>query len=366
MSGISSNPALHCLGFVVFHFLWQGCIVAGALWLANRLLRRASSRSRYACAWLGLLLCLALPLVTWSRFMSGLNAESGTVQTLASSNISSVSPGLSLLVRDSLMPVVRLKLTEAQSSASLIVFPALAGTWFVASALMLWRFRRGWSLTVGRMHAAVPAETETLSMLESASRELGLRRTPLCKRSALIRSPIVAGVLNPVIVVPQGFEKNFPAEERRMLLAHELAHIARGDPWRNLVQCVLESLLFWHPAVIWISRCIRDEREACADEIATVACGEPIVLAHALTHLAEASAGEDCFSLGANRGSLLRRIRLLLSHAFPPRLDMPRFVFALITMPLTLIAAFEAHVNAAVRPPTSNEVSQANSSPSSL
>ena len=72
-----------------------------------------------------------------------------------------------------------------------------------------------------------------------------------------------------------------------MVLAHELAHIRRHDFLVNLLQTVVETLLFYHPAVWWMSRRVRVEREHCCDDLAVAVCGEPARYARALARLEE-------------------------------------------------------------------------------
>ena len=95
------------------------------------------------------------------------------------------------------------------------------------------------------------------------------------------------------------------------MIAHELAHIRRLDGWINLLQIVTETLLFFHPAVWWVSGQIRHEREHCCDELAASACGGRVVVAQALTALERLREPEPSMALGASGGSLLRRIQSL-------------------------------------------------------
>ena len=105
------------------------------------------------------------------------------------------------------------------------------------------------------------------------------------------------------------------AAQVEALLAHELAHIRRRDYAINLLQTVAEALLFFHPAVWWISRRIRQEREHCCDDAAIAVAGEATAYAEALMALASWREREFQPSMGAAKGSLLLRIRRLLSAA---------------------------------------------------
>jgi hypothetical protein len=97
-----------------------------------------------------------------------------------------------------------------------------------------------------------------------------------------------------------------------MILAHELAHIRRHDFIVNLMQAVVETLLFYHPAVWWISQRIRVEREHCCDDVAVAMFGDPLQYARALTRFEELRLDPAHALLAANGGSLLTRIRRLV------------------------------------------------------
>src|SRR5437660_336918 len=68
-----------------------------------------------------------------------------------------------------------------------------------------------------------------------------------------------------------------PVPMLEAVIAHELAHIRRWDLWINLAQLVVEILLFYHPAVWWLSRRLRVERELCCDELAVAATEQRLV-----------------------------------------------------------------------------------------
>jgi beta-lactamase regulating signal transducer with metallopeptidase domain len=81
--------------------------------------------------------------------------------------------------------------------------------------------------------------------------------------SPLVEVPTVVGWLRPVILAPVGALTGLSPDHVEALLAHELAHIRRCDYLVNMLQSVAEALLFYHPAVWWISGEIRAERELC-------------------------------------------------------------------------------------------------------
>ena len=121
--------------------------------------------------------------------------------------------------------------------------------------------------------------------VEELRAALGIARTVAVRLSAEVASPFAARLLRPVIWLPLSMLSRVPAEQVEALLAHELAHIARRDWLWNGVQCVIEALLFYHPAAWWLGRRIRQEREHACDDLAVAACGDAIALAEALAAL---------------------------------------------------------------------------------
>ncbi len=132
--------------------------------------------------------------------------------------------------------------------------------------------------------------------------------------SSLVEVPMVIGWLRPVILVPIGALTGLPPEHVTALLAHELAHILRRDYIVAVLQSVAEALLFYHPAVWWISGQIRAERELCCDDLAVAASGDVLIYARALAEL-ESIQPSRLPALAANGGSLVHRIRRLIEPA---------------------------------------------------
>src|SRR6185295_2411884 len=126
-----------------------------------------------------------------------------------------------------------------------------------------------------------------------------------------VQAPTVVGWLRPVVLVPVGALAGLPADQVEALLLHELAHIRRHDYLVNILQNVAESLLFYHPAVWWISGHIRAERELCCDDMAVFVCGDSLSYARALAQL-ESFRPAQVSALAANGGSLADRIARLL------------------------------------------------------
>jgi membrane-associated protease RseP (regulator of RpoE activity) len=124
----------------------------------------------------------------------------------------------------------------------------------------------------------------------------------------------VIGWLRPVVLVPASALSGLTPEQLQAVVAHELAHIRRHDYLVNILQTVAETLLYYHPAVWWLSGRIRAEREHAADDIAVAACGDPLLYARALESL-ERVRPATAMAVGATGGSLVGRVRRILGRS---------------------------------------------------
>lgn len=132
------------------------------------------------------------------------------------------------------------------------------------------------------------------------------------------------GWLRPVLLLPPAALLGMPADQLELVLAHELAHILRHDFAINLIQSCVEVLLFYHPAVWWVSAKIRQERELCCDDLAVRTTGDALDYAAALTRLEALCRPPDpprhaaqALALSATGGSFMHRIRRLISPITP-------------------------------------------------
>ncbi|MEO8162048.1 MAG: M56 family metallopeptidase, partial [Arenimonas sp.] len=195
---------------------------------------------------------------------------------------------------------------------------ALAGwlslLWLLGAAVGLLRHFGGWRL-VGALERQpfelLPADwQQRVHKLQAA---LGISRRVLVRLGEDIAAPFTARLLRPVIWLPLSLITRLPIEQVEALIAHELAHIRRMDWLWNGIQCVVESLLFFHPGVWWLGRRIRQEREQACDDLAVLACGNAIALAEALARLERDRQSFPRLVLAAHGGSLMKRITRLLT-----------------------------------------------------
>ncbi|MEM1205248.1 MAG: M56 family metallopeptidase [Acidobacteriota bacterium] len=305
--------------WALVHFLWQGTLVALAAAVGLWLLRRRDPLghdpgSRYGLAVSGLLLMAILPVVTALHLASSSPANEGGVPGVVAGALATD------VASNPATDGARTGPGVAPDGAALGPWASDAwGPWLLAAWLL-------GVLGLGVVHAGGFWRAQTLrwntrtadaqwrQRLESLCQRLDIDRPVALLESSRAAVPFVLGWLRPAVVVPAGAFVGLAPQQLEAVLAHELAHVRRHDYLVNLFQMALETLLFFHPGVWWLSRQARIEREACCDDLAVRACGEPLVLARALAKLEDLRSAAPMPALGAGDGALLDRIRRLVGR----------------------------------------------------
>jgi beta-lactamase regulating signal transducer with metallopeptidase domain len=310
------------LGWTLLHFCWQGTAVAAAYAFTNRLTLRASPVVRYAVATGALALMPLLVLATFA----------GEVRTATSAHASmKASTGVLPLIGsgiqepasqpDAASPV---SITEAPrnwlASHTEQVLPLVDALWMFGVLLLAIRTMGGWRQLEQmrrRARGIVPAHVEQ-SFLRICER-VNVGRRVILRVSDQVISPMAMGVWRATVILPASALLSLTQEELEAVLAHELGHIRRWDYAWNLLQTALETVLFFHPAVWWLSRKVRDRREVCCDEIAVQSCSDPIVYAQTLLRLEEQKIQEMRLAVAqrGSSGSLLGRVKKVLGEDEP-------------------------------------------------
>ena len=299
----ASSAVAYTLGLTLLHFLWQGAVIGLVTAFALTLLRRRSAAARYGVACAGLVATLAAPIGTWQWLAApGVSADvvrtpviTGTLLTGAGTAPHG-SPG---------------SVWTTAGLEALLPFVVIA--WMTGVVLLTLRLGRVW-IAVERLRRRplrrLPPSWE--ARVAVLANRIGIGRHLRTAESPVLDVPTVVGWLRPVILVPTSALAGLAPSELEAILSHELAHIRRHDYLVNVLQRVVETLLFYHPAVWWVSRQITLERELCCDDIAVGVCGDRVAYAHALASLEELRPAMPELALTATGGPLLMRIRRLL------------------------------------------------------
>ncbi|WUR12663.1 M56 family metallopeptidase [[Empedobacter] haloabium] len=284
------SALVDALGWTLVHFLWQGALIGLATAAVLALLRDAAPQQRYLVACVGLLLCIAWPTSQLTLRLQGdlmvHDAYAALAPTGVAAGALALKPYMTWIVA-----------AWSAGSLALALRTVLGLAWIGRSA------RHG-----GRD----PAWQARLAELAQA---MGMRRPVRLRVVERLASPVTALWWRPVVLVPASLLSGLPPELLQALLAHELAHVRRHDYLVNLLQNAIETVLFYHPAVWWLSRRIRHERELIADAIAADHAGGPRRLAIALSELEKRQFTHPEPALAANGGDMMDRITRLLRPA---------------------------------------------------
>lgn len=292
---------MSALADAVLASLWHGALVAGLVALIGAAWR-ASPRVRCGLATLGL-----WSIGAWFAIDVGLALADAVVLAPAASlpAIASSSPvSAQSLSRESLSP---------NSAWSIVGWLWALGVGVGGGRLGL----AAWCLHRWRRRAAPVGDAVARRWTALAAR-MGVRRAPQFGISIDVDSPLVVGVLRPMVLVPAtlllGRAPAFDPAQLEALIAHELAHLRRGDPWANAAQVVIELLQFHNPFVWWLAAAARSTREHACDDLAVSATEDPMLVARALVALADvAHTPPQVPALAATGSPLRKRVERLVA-----------------------------------------------------
>lgn len=294
-----SPATMHSLGWALLHFLWQGTAVGAVAAVVMVMIRRPSLR--YVTGLAALALMLLSPVATF--FYSQQNSNVVTKSSPLAAAAWTIARGNTAASGATTINAV---------SRSRDAFPWLVEAWLIGVALLSLRSAGGFFLLERerRRKCAIVAD-HVLAVCYELQDQLGLRRAVQYCESAYLQAPAVIGWFCPIVFLPVSALTGLSDEQLRMVIAHELAHIQRFDAFVNVLQVCAETLLFYHPAVWWLNKRIRAERELCCDETAVAVCGNAVEYARVLT-LMEEWRSAPVLAMAANRGPLSERIAHLL------------------------------------------------------
>ena len=323
---------LEAIAWTLIHFCWQAAAVAAAYGLVSIAIARRSSQTRYVAALSSMLLMLVCAAATLAWELRSdpapgtlIHAASNFAAPLAGDFPRTTAPGIAAtepaparISLPALLPWI-----DAVWLAGVLTFSlrGLCGWWFLHKLRLA---------SIAQPPAAVRAAFDRICAA------LGLHRTVLLRLSNVIDIPVTMGALRAVVLLPISAITALGPEELEVVLAHELAHVRRADFFWNVLQTVAETLLFFHPAVWWISKRIRHERELCCDDLALKVCPNPFAYAQALYRIEEQRSHRLHLAMAldghASHPNLLARIERILGE---PMTRIPRRPLR----PFSLVAA---------------------------
>ena len=313
-------PLIQSLGWTLLHFLWQGALVGAGYALLRLIVPASHAEARYAAGLTALALIALAPVLTlaviYPHFIADAGAGDATVLDTGIAAVSATTAPESAFTLDTLLPWLVL-------------------LWGVGVAVMAWRALRQWQALEHIARRCARTSSELERMLASLARRFNLVRSIRVLVSDHIDTPTLIGWIKPVILIPTAVALGFPRHQVELILAHELGHLRRYDHLVNLAQAVIETLLFYHPVVHWISREVRNDREVCCDRLVLrLTRGEPREYAQTLASLEELRLTAPRLAIAASGGVLLDRVRRIIDMPAPRLAAAPR-----PTLGLTILIA---------------------------
>lgn len=339
------SPFAHAVGLALLQFVWQGAAIGASTALLLITLRRSTPQARYAVACLGLAVMLMTPIATAVGHLRDIPAASTAASIVSTRSLTATSAPTTVTGADSRSPKTRPAILSNFGAWVAPHLPVVVLIWTGGVLVLALRLLGGWLRVerIRRRATPLPAQPWPETVRRMADR-LGVTRRMRLVESALVDVPAVIGHLKPVIVLPASALAGLSPAHLEAIVAHELAHVRRGDYLVNVVQSLVETLLFYHPAVWWVSRQIRLEREHCCDDVAVSLCADRVVYARALASLEELRTQAPALAMGAGGGELLNRVRRLVD---PRSVSGPRISggFAMCVLLTVLLTAASGHIN---------------------
>ena len=299
------------LCWTLVHSLWQGLLAAALAGVIILGTRRSAAVRRYNLLTGTLLLFLAVAAATffYELRLGGQERVSVGTHVLVSGGAVTVTlqgdaaaPASTLLERTG-------EYLNAHASVVVLVWMACLLGQLVRLTGGLYQIRR---LRRNKVFAAPDHWNERLAALVA---RLGIKKSVRLLQSAIVRVPVTFGFLKPVILVPFGMLANLPADQAESILLHELAHIARGDYMANLLLYISEAVFFFNPGIRWVASLIRQEREACCDDVVLAGVEDRNSYFDALVAFREYALGGQPLLLPlGGKNDLLWRIRRMLQQ----------------------------------------------------
>lgn len=287
---LQTHPIVQAMGWTLVHSLWQAIVIAIILRGLLIFVSAAQARWRYTLSLLNMLTVLVSSVWTFQTHYrverAAMDIKIAT-QSLPAIETTGAAPAA---------PTVQVNYEQGQDfwnelnrrAQNLIpLLPTFVLLWLTGSMMVLiWLAYSWWDANrlVNLKTSPVPAEW--LQRLEELREKMGVSRKVRLYFSEKVNDALTLKHFKPVILLPIGILNALSTAEVEAILLHELAHIRRWDYLVNCFQLVLEVLYFYHPAVWWIGRQVRESREHCCDDLALKLGGsDPLEYAQALTNL---------------------------------------------------------------------------------
>ena len=295
---------MQTLAWSLLHFLWQGAAIAAVAASLMFVLRKPATR--YLVGLGALALMLASFGVTFSLISESATAalEFPAVGAPAAASASTLeAPALFM---------DELTMEEQAATFQNADFLWISRAWLVGVFVFALRIAFGLLVLEHlRRRNLVSLSPALVARFEALQQRLGIRRAIRYCECHLLRVPAVIGFFRPIVLLPMRALTGLSPEQLEAVIAHELGHIKRFDVAVNFLQVIAETLFFFHPAVWWLNKRVRADREDCCDDVAIAVCGGTVGYARALATM-ESWRDAPSFAMAATGSPVAARVARLL------------------------------------------------------
>ncbi|ESQ89621.1 hypothetical protein ABAC460_12185 [Asticcacaulis sp. AC460] len=312
-------------GFTLLHFCWQAAGLAALYKAVDLAAPRMRSQTRYGLALATLLAMAGAAIATFVYEALRLTPDAGAAMATN--------------------PVLLPALAGEHGLTLQTVLPWVEAAWLLGVVALSCRTVAGLYMIHRLKKHAQPVPEALANRFAWAVRRLGLTGKVRLRVHPHISGPFVIGAFRSIVYLPVSALTALTPDQLDAVLAHELEHIRRADYAWNLVQNVIETVFFFHPAVWWLGGVLREQRELCCDDAALKTCADPLTYATALLSLEEQRRGAPRLAMALNgQGegkSLMGRIARMLGEKAPMARGKTR-PHAALALPVILLvlAAF--------------------------
>ncbi len=275
---IASTDFLNTLAWSLLHFVWQGAAIAALAAALLFVFRKPDARYLIG---IGALALMFLSFAATFALVDGAAGDGQTTSAARAPAAALASPNPDAIANPATM------LAGSQAAISSEDFLWVARLWLVGVCVLALRIAFGlFVLEQVRRRNLVELPPELVARFRALQARLGIHRLVRYCECPRIGVPAVIGFFRPIVLLPLRALTGLTPEQLEAVIAHELGHIKRFDVAVNFLQVIAETLFFFHPAVWWLNRRIRADREDCCDDVAVGACGESVGYARALASMA--------------------------------------------------------------------------------
>lgn len=324
------NPFLYSLAIALVHFIWQGCLVALVLKVFLTFVSTKQTQLRYTFSTIAMLINLILPIATFYVIYHTDFEQLTDSHTMITTLVKSINSSNKTDFSTHLVEYLPFISIAWLASISYLIIKLVFDVHFVSKLTK-----------VGIVHTEKPLARRFIELAQ----ELELPIMPRLLISLKADIPMAVGWLKPAVLLPASMISGLSTAQLEMLILHELAHIKRHDYVINFIQTIVELLLFFHPAVRWVSTQMRNEREFCSDDIAVHHCCKPIAYARTLTEtaaLCHKNTRSDGYSipqmaLAASGGDLKQRVVRLVDSQCTSNNDLGKWFASIFLLSSLLL-----------------------------